>query len=312
MQPITMNQHSHPTTGALTTPLNELRKTLPLRVLSEADWRHWTEHGYVIVRQAVPADKVTRLVDLLWRFDEKDPNDPATWDAPQRRDHAMAELNHTGMLEIYNHQYLWDTRTDPRVYDAFVDIWDREDLWVTIDRANLNLPGKAKGNSQGFIHWDVDTTLRPLPIGVQGVLSLAPQDEEVGGFQCVPELFSAFEAWERTQPAGRDPMHPDTTGLNIVSVPMDAGDLLIFNSLLAHGVRPNHSANRPRIAQYISMHPADWDNTAEREERIRLWRELDHPQRPAFPGDPREWERTHAHVATLTPLGERLLGLQRW
>jgi hypothetical protein len=93
---------------------------------------------------------------------------------------------------------------------------------------------------------------------------------------------------------------------------MDAGDLLIFNSLLAHGVRPNHSTNRPRIAQYISMHPADWENSAEREERIRLWRELDHPQRPAFPGDPRDWERTHASVATLTPLGERLLGLQRW
>ena len=89
----------------------------------------------------------------------------------------MIELNHTGMLEIYNHQYLWDTRTDPRVYDAFVDIWDREDLWVTIDRANLNLPKKVKGNPNGFIHWDVDTTLRPLPIGVQGVLSLARQDD---------------------------------------------------------------------------------------------------------------------------------------
>jgi hypothetical protein len=312
MQQITMNQHSHPTTGAVTTQLKDIRKTLPLRVLSETDWQHWTTHGYVIVRQAVAPDKVARLVDLLWRFDEKDPADPSTWDTPQRRDHAMVELNHTGMLEIYNHQYLWDTRTEPRVYDAFVDIWDREDLWVTIDRANLNLPKKVKGNPNGFIHWDVDTTLRPLPIGVQGVLSLAPQDDEVGGFQCVPHLFSGFESWVRTQPADRDPMHPDTTGLEIVNVTMDAGDLLIFNSLLAHGVRPNHSTNRPRIAQYIAMQPADWENTAEREERIRLWRELDHPQRPAFPGDPRGWERAHAEVATLTPLGERLLGLTRW
>ena len=39
----------------------------------------------------------------------------------------------------------------------------------------------------------------------------------------------------------------------------------------------------------------------ERDERIRLWRELDHPQRPAFPGDPRDWERQHAEVAALTP-----------
>lgn len=307
-----MTQHSHPTSRAIATPLAEIRKTLPLRVLSQDDWRHWTTQGYVIVRQAVPPEKVARLVDLLWTFDEKDPADPTTWNAPQRRDHAMRELNHTGMLEIYNHQYLWDTRMEPRVYDAFVDIWDREDLWVTIDRANLNLPKPGRDRPDGFIHWDVDTSLRPLPIGVQGVLSLAPQDEETGGFQCVPELFSGFEAWERTQPTDRDPMHPDTTGLRIVSVSMEAGDLLIFNSLLAHGVRPNHSVDRPRIAQYISMHPADWDNVAEREERIRLWRELDHPQRPAFPGDPRNWEKQHAQTATLTPLGEKLLGLTRW
>jgi len=312
MQPITMNQHSHPTSSVETTPLKDIHKRLPLRVLSDADWQHWITQGYVIVRQAVPADKVARLVDLLWQFDEKDPDDPSTWDAPQRRDHAMLELNHTGMLEIYNHQFLWDTRTEPRVYDAFVDIWDREDLWVTIDRANLNLPKKVKGNPNGFIHWDVDTSKQPLPIGVQGVLSLAPQDGDVGGFQCVPELFWGFDAWVATQPADRDPMHPDTTGLRIVNVSMEAGDLLIFNSLLAHGVRPNHSASRPRIAQYVSMHPAEWDNAAEREERVRLWRELDHPQRPAFPGDPRNWEQQHAQVATLTPLGEKLLGLSRW
>jgi len=312
MKPITMNEHSHPTSHVSDVQLKDIRKQLPLRVLSEDDWQHWITQGYVIVRQAVPADKVARLVDLLWQFDEKDPDDPSTWDAPQRRDHAMLELNHTGMLEIYNHQFLWDTRTDPRVYDAFVDIWDREDLWVTIDRANLNLPKKVKGNPNGFIHWDVDTSKRPLPIGVQGVLSLAPQDGDVGGFQCVPELFWGFDAWVATQPADRDPMHPDTTGLQIVNVSMEAGDLLIFNSLLAHGVRPNHSANRPRIAQYVSMHPAEWDNAAEREERVRLWRELDHPQRPAFPGDPRNWEQQHAQVATLTPLGEKLLGLSRW
>jgi hypothetical protein len=302
---------SHPT-ATLDTPLRDIRKTLPLRVLSPEDWSHWTSKGYVVVRQAVPAANVARLVDLLWRFDEKNPADPSTWYAPQRRDHTMKELNNTGMLEIYNHQYLWDNRMEPRIYDAFVDIWDREDLWVTIDRANLNPPKKVKGNPHGFIHWDVDTSIRPLPVGVQGVLSLQKQDGDVGGFQCVPELFENFEEWVKTQPADRDPMHPDTTGLTVVNIDMEPGDLLIFNSLLAHGVRPNHSDGRVRMAQYVSMQPADWDNAAERAERIRLWRELDHPQRDAFPGDPRDWEKRNAKTATLTPLGEKLLGLTPW
>lgn len=312
MEAATASQRdSHPTTSA-TTQLKDTQKALPLRVLSKADWMHWITKGYVIVRQAVPAVNVERLVDLLWTFDEKDPNDSSTWYAAQRREHTMKELNNTGMLEIYNHQYLWDNRMETRVYDAFVDIWDREDLWVTIDRANLNPPKTVKGNPNGFIHWDVDTSIRPLPIGVQGVVSLKKQDGDVGGFQCVPWLFEHFEEWVKTQPVNRDPMHPDMTGQMTVNIDMDPGDLLIFNSLLAHGVRPNHSDNRVRMAQYISMHPAEFDNEAERLDRIRLWRELDHPQRDAFPGDPRDWEKKNTETAKLSTLGERLLGLVSW
>ena len=307
-----IKRDAHPTSTLVNTQLKDIQKTLPLRVLSKADWDFWQKNGYVIVRQAVPAANVERLVDLLWQFDEKDPNDQSTWYAPQRRDHIMKELNGTGMLEIYNHQYLWDNRMEPRIYDAFVDIWDREELWVTIDRANLNPPKKVKGNPNGFIHWDVDTSIQPPPIGVQGVLSLKKQDGDVGGFQCVPELFYNFDEWVKTQPADRDPMHPDMTGLKTVNIDMEPGDLMIFNSLLAHGVRPNHSDNRVRMAQYISMFPANEKDLVDRTERIRLWRELDSPKRDAFPGDPRDWEKHNAKTATLSPLGEKLLGLKSW
>ena len=303
---------AHPRTERISTQLKDIQKTLPLRVLSKDDWKHWVEKVYVIVRNAVPADNVRRLVDLLWQFDEKDPNDPSTWYAPQRRDHKMKELNGTGMVEIYNHQYLWDNRMERRVYDALVAIRDIEDRGVTIDRANLNPPKRAPGNVDGFIHWDADTSLNPKPIGVQGVLSLVDQNGEVGGFQCIPELFYDFDTWVKTQPADRDPMHPDYSGYKITNIEMNAGDLMIFNSLLAHGVRPNYSRNRVRMAQYISMFPANEDNEEERLERIRLWRELDHPKRDAFPGDPREWEKKNATTAKLAPLGEKLLGLRSW
>ncbi len=66
------------------------------------------------------------------------------------------------------------------------------------------------------------------------------------------------------------------------------------------------------MAQYISMHPAEYENEEERQERIRLWRELDHAKRDAFPGDPREWEKKNAKTAELTELGEKLLGLKSW
>ena len=66
---------SHPTSAKITTQLRDIQKQLPLRVLSEDDWQHWITKGYVIVRNAVPVEKANRLADLLWEFDEKDPND---------------------------------------------------------------------------------------------------------------------------------------------------------------------------------------------------------------------------------------------
>jgi hypothetical protein len=144
------------------TQLRDIQKTLPLRVLSQDDWTHWITRGYVVVKHAVPLESVKRTVDLLWEFQEMDPADSSTWYKDQLRDHAMKELNNSGMVEIYNHQYLWDNRQYPRVYDAFVDIWDNEKLWVTIDRANLNPPNRSQRPFSGFIHWDADTTLDPL------------------------------------------------------------------------------------------------------------------------------------------------------
>jgi hypothetical protein len=292
--------------------LRDIRKNLPLRVLSREDWEHWTTWGYVIVRNAVPEENIERLKTLLWEFQELDPADPTTWIKPQLRQNQMSELNNTGMVEIYNHQYLWDNRQCERVYNAFVDIWDREDLWVTIDRANLNPPNKPGREFEGFIHWDSDTTARPLPVNVQGVLALTATDPEVGGFQCVPELFRTFGDWIARQPEGRDPVRPDLTGLEIKFVAMQPGELLIFNTLLAHGIRPNRSNDRVRMAQYISMYPAAEQEGTNREARIRSWSGREHPHGYAFPGDPREWEKTRYPRAELNALGRRLLGLDPW
>src|SRR4051812_30235033 len=72
--------------GEPTAPLKDLEKSLPLRVLSPADWDHWTSRGHVVVKDAVPPENLRRLVDLLWEFQEMDPGDPETWYRPQLRD----------------------------------------------------------------------------------------------------------------------------------------------------------------------------------------------------------------------------------
>jgi ectoine hydroxylase-related dioxygenase (phytanoyl-CoA dioxygenase family) len=296
------------------TQLREIQKQLPLRVLSDADFAHWQTHGFVVIKQAVPAEQVRRTVDFLWEFQELDRNVPATWDQDEMRSHAMRELNGSGMVEAYQNQTLWDNRQTQRVYDAFVDIWDREDLWVSIDRANLNTPNRGKRAFTGFIHWDADTTLTPLPVNVQGVLALSDTTEEVGGFQCIPELFDNLESWRAQAPKDRNPWRPDVDTLPWKPrfIALQAGDLLIFNSLLAHGIRPNTSAQGVRLAQYIAFTPADASNTALVKERVASWQQSKATEGFAFPGDPREWEKTRYPRAALTPLGEKILGAQAW
>jgi ectoine hydroxylase-related dioxygenase (phytanoyl-CoA dioxygenase family) len=294
--------------------LRDIKKKLPLRVLSEADFAHWQRYGYVIVKQAVPAEQIQKTTDFLWSFQAWDPKNPETWNRAELRGHEMKELNGSGMVETYQHQTLWDNRQTQRVYDAFVDIWDREALWVSIDRANLNTPNRGARQFTGFIHWDAETTLDPLPVNVQGVLALSDTSEESGGFQCIPELFENFIEWRKTAPADRNPWRPDVDSLpwKVKFVPMKAGDLLIFNSLLAHGIRPNTSADKVRLAQYITFTPANEGDDALREARVNSWRDRTAPQGFAFPGDPREWEQTRQETATLSPLGERILGSRSW
>ncbi len=293
--------------------LNDRANGVPLRVMSEEDWKFWIHNGYIVIKNAISREQAQRTAEFLWEFDEKDPNDPETWYAPPRAAMKMKELTGTGMVEVYNNQHLWNNRQEQRVYDAFVDIWGTEKLWVTIDRANLNFPNRPGHEKKGFIHWDYDPETRPQ--NVQGVLALADQtDENMGGFQCIPWLYRNYDTWKLSQPEDRDHFQPDITGLEdkIVKVPLEAGDLLIFNSTQPHGIRPNKSGNKVRIAQYISMMPAEEDNEALRDWRVHSWKNRVAPEGYAFPGDPRNWERDKYDTAKLTALGERLLGLKNW
>lgn len=291
--------------------LNKREKSEPLRVLSEEDWAFWIENGYIIIPQAVPDENIQAVIDLIWKFEEKDPNDKETWYRPPLRKIQMKELTNSGMVEVYNHQALWNNRQYPKIYNAFVDIWGTEKLWVTIDRANLNFPVREDFNFKGFIHWDIDTSLKPLPVDVQGVLALSDTNDKTGGFQCIPELYRNFDVWVEEQPKDRDPFKPDINGFKPINVNMNRGDMLIFNSMLPHGIRPNRS-DSPRIAQYISMAPAKETNEELREWRIQSWRDRNPRKGYAFPGDPREWEKKHAKTAVLTDLGKKLLGLDSW
>lgn len=280
-----------------------------MEILTPADMEFFEQNGYLRVPGVVPRENCESVIATTLDYLGMDPDDPEDW--------YRLPLTPGGMIELYQHQALWNNRQWPPLYRVFADLQRTERLWVSIDRVNLKPPPRPNHpeyDHAGFIHWDVDTTdLSKVSYGIQGVLYLADTDEDMGGFQCVPGFHRNLAAWIAEQPPNRNPRMPDLSrlpeGMRVTPIPGKAGDLVIWHKLLAHGNGRNLS-DRPRWAQYIAMHPADEKNEDKRQLRIACWRERRPVPASFFPGDPHEPE--FCGVAELTPLGRKLLGLDLW
>lgn len=280
---------------------------------SAEDRAFFEQNGYVILRNAAPQQNLDAVLAAMEEYTGIDLAEPDAWYR------GTVRPDTSGMLELYQHQALWDNRQFPRVHQAFAELSGTEKLWVSMDRVNLKAPlhpDHPENDHRGFIHWDIDTTKSPPSFFVQAVLCLTDTTPEMGGFQCVPEIYRNWDAWVKTQPADRDPRRPDLAGMQIVPIPAQAGDLIIWNSMLAHGNGQNVS-NRTRLAQYITMFAAPQGvltpaQETRRRERIASWRDRTPPNEHWAKGDPNQWEQKHGKTATLTPLGRKLLGLDLW
>jgi len=94
---------------------------------------------------------------------------------------------------------------------------------------------------------------------IQGVLNLLDNEEEDGGFHCVPGLFgprlrtwveehTGLPAPEANGPYNFKAFGPDAEiGAEAVRVPCPAGTLLPFDATLPHGTRPNASSQSRMI-----------------------------------------------------------------
>ena len=278
-------------------------------ILSSEDHAFFAENGYLAVPNAVPQENLDAVIAAIWEFLGLDPNDPEDW--------YREPLTPGGMVEMYQHQALWDNRQHPRVQQIFSEMLGTEKLWVSEDRVGLKPPrhpAHPEYDHKGFIHWDANTSKLPLPFRLQGVLCLTDTTADMGGFQCVLGFHRVLEEWVKTQPPDRNPHAPDLNslpeGMRVTPIPANAGDLIIWSTALAHG--NGHNVSKcPRFSQYINMYPARDDEEA-RQARIARWRERQAPAAPWVVGDPRGVEASRYQSAELTPLGRKLLGLDLW
>jgi hypothetical protein len=213
-------------------------------VLGPEDLRFWDENGYVIVPAVITPDEVQALADVVWTCVGADPRDPSTW--------GLTE--HGIMVQLFQHPALTPGRTSPRLLKAFAQILGTADLWTSLDRVSFNPPVRPGVEFPGpRLHWDISLD-PPVVFQVQGMIYLTDTRAEQGAFEVVPGFHKRIDGWLRGLGEGVDPRRVDLSG-QARRIAANAGDLIIWHSALPHGASPN-TADRPRLAQYVTQYPA--------------------------------------------------------
>ncbi|MEE9282427.1 MAG: phytanoyl-CoA dioxygenase family protein [Myxococcota bacterium] len=273
-----------------------------MSVITSQDRERFSEQGYLVVPGVVNAELCRRVIEAICEFVGADLQDPSTWYRRPNHGHGIVPLHHEPRL--------WQVRELPSIYDAFRQLYDCEDLWVTMDRVSFKPPPR-KGDAPfrpSPLHWDCDPR-NFHRLGIQGLVYLTDTAEDRGAFACVPELFRDLQAWLADHAEDDDIRHPDIGERELVSVGGPAGSLVLWHRLMPHTSTRNDSTD-PRFVQYVAMRPAG-DET-ERAMRLRDFRERSAPA----------WalrQHVHGHInpepwkpIELSALGRKLVGLDQW
>jgi hypothetical protein len=218
--------------------------------LTSDELAFFDEHGYVVLHDAVTAAQCRAAEDAIWEFLGMDRDDPATWYAQPH--------GHTIWIPLLRHPALWANRRSPRIHRAFAQLWNRDDLWPSVDPVGFNPPETRSWRFPGpHLHWDASLTM-PLPFNLQAMLYLTDTAADQGAFTCVPGFHRRIESWLAELPAGANPRTQDLRALGAIPVAGRAGDLIVWHHALPHGSSPNR-ATRPRIVQYLDMKPNSFE-----------------------------------------------------
>jgi hypothetical protein len=219
-------------------------------VLSAADLASWDEHGYVVVKRAVPADDCRAAVEAIFEHAGMRIDRPDSW--------YVGDI----WVLLAHHPALWANRNSPRIHTAFAQVWGRTDLWVNVDVCGVSPPERPGYSFRGSpLHWDMTLT-PPVRFGTQAILYLTDTAADQGAFSCVPGFHRSLDGWLRGLPAGADPRSRAVKELRAIPIGGEAGDLIIWHQALPHAATPNRAA-LPRVVQYLNMFPSRHEVNAE-------------------------------------------------
>lgn len=215
-------------------------------VLTEEDLAFWDEYGYVILKSVIDKESCEKTTKLICEHIGADLTDPKTWHTCQHTSGIWVELT--------NHPQLSRNRQSNRLKKAYSQLWQRADIFPSIDQCGFNPPVTLNNPYKGqAIHLDVDFN-KPLHFATQGILYLTDTTELQGALTVIPGFHKNFAQWlNEMQKAGVNNLQ-DFTGYQTKAIAANAGDFIIWHHHLPHGSNPNKE-KQPRITQFINYKP---------------------------------------------------------
>lgn len=249
MGPVLSLRRCFPKRGWLLSRTPQEPDALPARpgyVFALADEARWLEHlrsrGFVVVRGVASAEQVSEAKTLLWEgISDRHPSavrdEPSTWDFP---------LNVAGLVPwLAQSAGAWAVRGWPGVKQAFANIWDTEDLLVSMDCVLLWRPWWMNSAWTPFtegLHLDQNPFSKPGLECVQGMVPLLPVTETSGGLRVVPDshLDAAKASFKRAHPhmmVSGDwcPCDDDELQQSALLLHAEPGDLILWDGRTVHG-----------------------------------------------------------------------------
>jgi hypothetical protein len=212
----------------------------------------WEENGYVLVPNAAPLENLEAVKRDIFEFLGGSRDEPNSWYVEVQQDGSpVSAYGKGGMVQMFQTQGLWNNRQHPRIHRAFAELYDTEELVVSIDRANLKPPQRPQNpgwGEAGTMHWDMPpeqlgSPKMPEMVRIQGVLYLEDTPANGGGFVCVPKFHKEFGAWVSSIPEedrGKNfSQQPSLAHLQPVAIEGKAGDLVSAFTALTWPFNPH-------------------------------------------------------------------------
>jgi hypothetical protein len=216
-------------------------------VFSEEEMMFWEENGYVILKNAINKQDCQQACDTIYQLLGASIHDKNSWYTPLTDKKKIRAL-------LTQHHAINKTRESAKIRRAFEQLYNTKDIYKKASRIGFNPPeNRALNTDSHLLHWDLSLTL-PMPYMLQGLLYLNDVSTNGGAFKCVPGFHLQIDCWLNNIPVGVDVNEFALSTLETVSVPGNAGDLIIWNMALPYSESAN-LGTYPNLTQYFAFAP---------------------------------------------------------